>query len=182
MVKQVRTYPGAISCALALLIGISAVQWLPSLPPRWVMAAMAACALVSAWCVPRIRWLAIALFGFAWAAWCGSAAMEARLPKAWEGQDFLVTGRVVGLAQTRADATSVLFRIEHATRDGQAVPWHGLARISWYDTPTAAPEPCSQWQLLLRLRRPRGMANPGGADSERSALARGIAARGLCAQ
>ena len=178
MVKQVRTYPGAISCALALLIGISAVQWLPSLPPRWVMAAMAACALVSAWCIPRIRWLAIALFGFAWAAWCGSAAMEARLPKAWEGQDFLVTGRVVGLAQTRADATSVLFRIEHATRDGQAVPWHGLARISWYDTPTAAPEPCSQWQLLLRLRRPRGMVNPGGADSERSALARGIAAVG----
>ena len=177
MVKQL-TYPGAIACALALLTGISVVQWLPSLPPRWLMGTIAACALAAAWFFPRTRCFAIVLLGFAWAAWRGSVAMEARLPKAWEGQDFQVSGRVAGLAQARADATSVLFRIEQATRDGQAVPWSGLARISWYDTPTADPEPCSQWQLLLRLRRPRGMVNPGGADSERSALARGIAAVG----
>lgn len=175
---QTNTWPGVVSSALALLIGISVVQWLPSLPSRWLMGAIAACALISAWRLPRIRWFAIVLLGFAWAAWRGSVAMESRLPKAWEGQDFEVTGRVVGLAQTKADATSVLFQIEQASLGGQAVPWRGLARISWYEEPTAEPEPCSQWRLLLRLRRPRGTMNPGGADSERSALARGIAAVG----
>lgn len=154
------------------------MQWLPVLPPRWVLGVIAVCALMLAWRAPRMRWLAILLLGFAWAAWRGGAAMESRLPKAWEGQDFQVIGRVVGLAQTRAGATSAQFRIEQAVRDGQVVPWRGLARISWYDQPTAEPEPCSRWQLLLRLRRPRGTINPGGADSERGALARGIAAVG----
>ena len=175
---QTKTWPGAVSTALALLMGISAVQWLPALPSRWLVGAVAVCALISARYLPRIRWFAIGLLGFTWAAWFGGTAMESRLPKAWEGQDFQVTGRVVGLAQTKADATNVLFRIEHAARDGQTVPWQGLARISWYDQPTAEPEPCSRWQLLLRLRRPRGTVNPGGADSERSALAHGIAAVG----
>lgn len=142
------------------------------------MSVTAVGALILAWRLPRIRWFAILLLGFAWAAWRSSAAMESRLPKAWEGQDFQVIGRVVGLAQTKAGATSVQFRIDQATRDGQAVPWRGLARISWYETPSAEPEPCSRWQLLLRLRRPRGTINPGGADGERSALARDIAAVG----
>jgi len=142
------------------------------------MGAVAACALIPAWRLPRIRWFAIVLLGFAWAAWRGSIVMESRLPKAWEGQDFEVTGHVVGLAQKKADVTSALFQIEQASLDGQAVPWRGLARISWYEEPMATPEPCSQWRLLLRLRRPRGTVNPGGADSERSALARGITAVG----
>jgi len=175
---QVQAWPSAVATALALLAGISIVQWLPALPPRWLMASLAACAPILAWRSPRCRWLAVLLFGFAWAAWHGSAAMQARLPKDWEGQDFQVVGHVVGLAQTKADATSVQFHIEQAVRDGQVVPWRGHARISWYGKPSAEPEPCSRWQLLLRLRRPRGTINPGGADSERSALARGIAAVG----
>ncbi|GLQ86976.1 DNA internalization-related competence protein ComEC/Rec2 [Dyella flagellata] len=104
--------------------------------------------------------------------------MEARLPTAWEGQDFQVVGHVVDLAQTKAGATSVQLEIERATRDKQVIAWRGRVRISWYGKPSAEPEPCSQWQLRLRLRRPRGTVNPGGADSERSALARGIAAVG----
>ena len=154
------------------------MQWLPVLPPRWLLGVVAACALMLIWYLPRMRWLTILLLGFVWAAWRGGAAMESRLPKAWEGQDFQVIGRIVGLAQTKAGATSVQFRIEQATLNGQITPWHGLARVSWYDQPTAEPEPCSRWQLLLRLRRPRGTINPGGTDSERSALAHDIAAVG----
>lgn len=176
--QQTQCWPGVLKTALALLIGISTVQWLPVLPPYWLLGVIAACALMLAWRLPRLRWLTVLLLGFAWAAWRGGAAMEARLPKAWEGQDFQVIGQVVGLAQSKAGATSVQFRIERAVRDGQTVPWRGLARISWYDKPIAEPEPCSRWRLLLRLRRPRGTVNPGGADSERSALARGIAAVG----
>ena len=131
-----------------------------------------------AWRVPRARWLVVLILGFAWATWRGGAAMDARLPKAWEGQDFQVIGQVVGLAQTKGGTTGVQLRIERVTRNGQTLPWQGLTRISWYDKPTAEPEPCSRWRLLLRLRRPRGTVDPGGADGERSALARGISAVG----
>ena len=37
---------------------------------------------------------------------------------------------------------------------------------------------CSRWQLHVRLKRPRGLVNPGGFDAERFALERGIVATG----
>jgi competence protein ComEC len=125
-----------------------------------------------------MRLPAIVALGMAWAAWRGVAGMDARLPRAWEGQDFEVVGRIESLPRSRADAISFEFRIEQATRNGQAVPWHGLARISWYKGSIAELEPCSRWHLMQRLRRPRGLVNPGGADGERSALARGVVAVG----
>ncbi|GFZ98692.1 DNA internalization-related competence protein ComEC/Rec2 [Dyella caseinilytica] len=164
--------------AIALLAGALSVQWLPVLPSRLWITILLGAALLLSWRIPPLRWLFIVLLGFGWAAWRGGMAMQERLPADWEGQDFEVQGRVIGLAQSRADATSFLFQIERAARNGQAVPWHGLARISWYGEPPAELVPCSRWQLQLRLRRPRGMVNPGGTDSERSALARDIAAVG----
>lgn len=161
-----------------MLAGVLSVQWLPVLPPRWLLALPFILAVLLAWKVSRLRWLAMVLLGVAWACWRGSAAMDARLPAEWEGQDFSVIGHIKGLAQTGTDATTFLFQIDQARHAGRPVSWHGLARVSWYGTPPSTLEPCSRWQLLLRLRRPRGMINPGGADSERSALARGIDAVG----
>jgi competence protein ComEC len=175
---QAGKWPGIAVAALALLVGVLAVQWLPALPPHWLIAALIACAPILAWRLPRSRWIVVALLGFTWAAWQGKAAMDARLPNAWEDQDFNVVGRIDGLAQTRADATSFLFQIEQTKRDRQTLPWRGLARVSWYGAPAAELEPCSRWQLSLRLRRPRGMINPGGSDGERNALARGVVAVG----
>jgi competence protein ComEC len=53
----------------------------------------------------------------------------------------------------------------------------GRLRLSWYE---GAPElhPCDQWKLRLRLKRPRGMVDPGGFDFERYALEQGIVATG----
>nr|WP_325050583.1 DNA internalization-related competence protein ComEC/Rec2 [Dyella dinghuensis] len=154
------------------------MQWLPVLPPLWAILFFAPCALGLIWRAPSWRWFAIALLGFAWAAWRGSAGMEARLPRVWEGQDFVALGQVVSLPETKADATSFLFRIEEATLDGKTISWRGLAHISWYDARAIELTPCSRWQLIVRLRRPRGLIDPGGADGERSALAHGIDAVG----
>jgi competence protein ComEC len=176
--QHVEARPGAIVTALALLMGVLAVQGLPALPPRWLMMVSSAIVLVFAWRIPRSRCLAVVVLGFAWACWRGGAAMDARLPRAWEGQDFAVTGRIEDLPLSRADATSFLLRIDQASRNGHPVSWTGLARISWYGQPPATLAPCASWHLLVRLRRPRGMVNPGGADAERSALAHGIAAVG----
>jgi len=142
------------------------------------MLLLAVVALGLIWRAPSCRWLAIALLGFAWAAWRGSVGMQGRLPHEWEEQDFVAIGHVANLPETNADATRFLFEIDNAKLDGKPISWHGRARISWYNETGVAPTPCSRWRLTLRLRRPRGLMDPGGADGERSAIAQGIDAVG----
>jgi competence protein ComEC len=167
----------AITAAGALLSGVLLVQWMPRLPPYWCLGLVLLLAVTLAWRFPRARWLAYALLGIFWAAWRGGLAMDARLPRALEGSDFVVVGAVSGLPQARDDASSFTLRVEQATLEGKPVTLRGRISVSWYnDAPLV--QPCTRWRLLLRLKRPRGLLNPGGADSERSALERGISATG----
>jgi competence protein ComEC len=169
--------PAAVTAALMLLLGVLPVQWLPRLPPYWLLGVLLLIAIVVAWRFPRWRWLSCLLLGFVWAAWRGASGMDARLPRALEGQDFSVIGTIAELPQVRSDATSFNLRVEQATFNGEPIALHGHLNVSWYD---AAPtlQPCARWQLRLRLKRPRGLLNPGGTDSERSSLERGIIATG----
>ncbi|HEV2622202.1 MAG TPA: DNA internalization-related competence protein ComEC/Rec2 [Frateuria sp.] len=169
--------PGAAGVGIALLLGVLAVQWLPSLPPAtWgVLPGLVALLASRRW--PLLGLPAIALLGAAWAIWRGALALELRLPRELEGRDFDVVGTVVELPLARSDATRFVLDAEHAMLDGKTVPLHGHVRLSWYDEAPDVPA-CSQWQLRVRLRRPRGLIDPGGADGERSALERRIAAVG----
>ncbi|WEN14062.1 DNA internalization-related competence protein ComEC/Rec2 [Rhodanobacter sp. AS-Z3] len=167
----------AITAALSLLTGVLLVQGLPRLPPPvWLLLLLPVIALL-AWRWPRWRWLACLLLGVAWATWRGGLAMEARLPRALEGVDLVVVGTIADLPQANTDASRFTLHVEQATLDGTPVALHGLLTVSWYDDAPAL-KPCSRWQLLLRLKRPRGLIDPGAADSERSALERGIVAAG----
>ncbi|MEO6800259.1 MAG: DNA internalization-related competence protein ComEC/Rec2 [Rhodanobacter sp.] len=167
----------AIKAALALLTGVLLVQGLPVLPPSGYVVLIALGALALVWRCPRWRWLACVLFGVGWALWRGATAMDARLPRALEGRDIAVIGTLVGLPLARTDASRFTLRVERATLDGAPLDLHGRITVSWYD---GAPplQPCTRWHLLLRLKRPRGLLDPGAADSERSALERGIIATG----
>jgi competence protein ComEC len=169
--------PTAITAALAFLAGVLLVQWWPVLPPRWCSVVAPFAIAWPAWRWPSLRGPALILLGVSWAAWHGAQAMDARLPRALEGADITVTGFLTSLPQVRDDASRFDFTVKQATQDGQALPWHGRATVSWYDNAPELP-PCSQWRLRLRLKRPRGLLNPGGTDSERSALERGIVATG----
>jgi len=168
---------GAIAAALALLAGVLLVQALPHLPTRWVCLPLGLVAVALARRCPRWRGLSWLLFGTAWALWCGAQAMDARLPRGLEGRDVVVVGGLVGLPLARTDASRFTLRVERASLDGLPLPLHGRVTVSWYDD--APPlRPCTRWRLLLRLKRPRGLLDPGSADSERSALERGIVATG----
>ena len=172
-----RTMPSTVIAALTLLSGVLLVQWLPRLPPYWSLGLLFFVAIVLGWRFPRWRWLSCLLLGIAWAAWHGAAGMDARLPRSLEGKDFAVVGSIAELPQVRTDATSFNLRLEQATLDGRPIALYGRLNVSWYN---GAPplQPCSRWHLLLRLKRPHGLLNPGGADSERSSLERGIIATG----
>ncbi|MBS0381104.1 MAG: DNA internalization-related competence protein ComEC/Rec2 [Proteobacteria bacterium] len=173
--------------AVAILAGAVWVQALPDLPPRWLDAVIGCAALAGfgaclRWRAPTWLWcLPWVLAAFAWTAWRADLAMSARLPHALEKQDILVTGVVTDLPQAQDGSTRFDFDVIDAQFESRAVPIQGHVRLSWYatrDQPAPLIEPCSTWRLRVRMKRPRGLVNPGGLDFERSALQQGIVASG----
>ncbi|HEX7340528.1 MAG TPA: DNA internalization-related competence protein ComEC/Rec2 [Rhodanobacteraceae bacterium] len=155
--------------AMALLAGCVLVQCLPQLPAWWLDGAMLLAAALVFWRCPRWRPLAWLLLAIVWTAWRAGLALDARLPRQLEKRDIDVVGQVVSLPQRGPIATHFTFDIEQASYQGKPLPLAGRAKVSWYGHGRRVP-PCSRWHLRLRLKRPRGLLNPGGFDSERSAL------------
>lgn len=163
----------------------SSALW-PALPPPaliWLTLLAAIPALLAARRWPgsrRICWLAAGLWcGMAWAAHWGEARLEARLPAALDKSDWLVSGEVVGLPDRDHRRQRFELRVldlEPLVPMSQVPPLRSL-RLSWYGQ---APEvrPGQQWQLRVRLRHPRGFANPGGFDYSAWLFSRGISATG----
>ena len=163
--------------ALAVLAGVLAAQALPAQLPvivNLLVGLLALCAIRFA----RARWIAIFALAFAWSALRGQWAMDARLPVEWEGRDFDVVGTVDELPERGEDASRFVLRIESTTLAGESVSLRGLARLSWYSRNVPEIDPCSRWQMRVRLKRPRGLVNTSGFDFERHALERGINAVG----
>ncbi len=163
--------------ALAFLAGVCAFQALGALPG----AAGYGLAAVLPGLASRRLWLrvaGIAAAGFLWCWWHAAERLAVELPAELEGRDLLVQGVVQGLPE-RGAPERLRFRLQlerYRTHDG----WRDLelpARISWYrDAPELGPG--ERWQLLLRLKKPRGLANPAGFDYERWLFAHGIRATG----
>ncbi len=100
------------------------------------------------------------------------------MPAALEGRDLDIVGVVEGLPDEGRDAVRATLAVERAALDGNDIALKGRLRVSWYDAPNGVLAPCSRWALRVRVKRPRGLVNPGGYDAERSALERGIVATG----
>lgn len=172
------------AAALALLAGVGACLLLPALPPRPVLALALAGGLGWWWRGPHARWLGPLLAGFGWVGLHASLAFAAQLPPAWERRDVSITGRIVNLPQPEIRRTRFQLLVDDTAT--QPSPLRGkLLQLSWYDDYGATePGPRTQlqagarWRLHVRLRAPRGLANPGGFDSERHALAQRITATG----
>lgn len=148
---------------LGFALGVILVQGLPALPPGWVQWALALGAL--SLFVPRWRPVGGLCAGLLWATVAAQAALAHRLPAALEGIDLIVEGRIVDLPERDERRVRFLFepaRIEHP--DLGRLPRR--LRLSWYGD---APElrAGERWRLTVRLKRPRGLMNPGGFDYER---------------
>ncbi|HEX7917290.1 DNA internalization-related competence protein ComEC/Rec2 [Rudaea sp.] len=171
----------SVATAVALLAGTVAVQMLTGLPPLWITLVLTVVALALIALPSRWRWLGYVLLGAAWTIWRADLTLSARLPAALEGEDIVVTGAVLGLPYAQDDATRFDLAVAAAERDGQRVPVSGTLRLHWYASEkTVVPdiEPCSRWRVHVRLKRPRGLIDPGAFDFERYALAEGITATG----
>ncbi|WP_155844882.1 DNA internalization-related competence protein ComEC/Rec2 [Arenimonas oryziterrae] len=166
--------PMSLSVAVAMLAGVSACQVLPALPPLWLGAVLSVIAAGFYIFAPTWRDLAALVFGLCWAALVGQSVMQQRLPDSRVPMTVLVEGRVLGLPQREPDSVRFDFRIE---RGPAGVPVGEKVRLGWYGQPPGL-DPGSCWRLLVRLKCPQGVLNPGGYDFEKSALAQRLAATG----
>ncbi|MCK9489857.1 MAG: DNA internalization-related competence protein ComEC/Rec2 [Xanthomonadales bacterium] len=182
---------------LAFAAGVCSLWLWPTLPDPFslVAAVMTGLALMAA--LSTAGWLPApwrgailhGVLGMLWGIVHVGSALEQRLPAALEGEDLAVVGQVRDLPRLDTDALRFVFCPEHASRQGEPIAVAGCWRLGWYlprlrgDQDQPAPivpdvRPGQRWQLTVRLKRPHGLHNPGGFDSERKALETGISAVG----
>ncbi len=126
----------------------------------------------------KAAWVAL---GFAWAAWSAQLRLSDGLPSEWEGRDISVVGVVSSLPQAHERGVRFEFDVERVLTPGAIVPRRVV--LSWWgspERPATFPElgAGERWQLTVRLRRPRGNANPYGFDYEAWLLERNLRATG----
>jgi competence protein ComEC len=193
----------AIACAFAS--GVWLLQQQPFLLRSDVLALFVlACVmvmLVARRACTRQRWLTSAccvilalLTGFSWANWRAEIRLADALPTELEDVELMIHGVVRGLPSSTSGIASTgwrfSFEIEQAAMPGDAMAERALqvptlVSLGWYDKasaddtePAPAPVPGERWQLLVKLRRPHGNANPFGFDAESWMLEQGLRATG----
>jgi competence protein ComEC len=183
--------------ALALLGGVMACLWLPWLAPWWVSLILlvlgsAGWANLPARSIPSVlldatrrRVLGAFLCGFAWTGLHAVHALAVQLPASLEKYQAIVTGRIVDLPQHEPRRTRFMFEVDADRAKQPQLPGRTL-KLAWYDDehredakhPRFGLKAGERWSLPVRLRAPRGLRNPGGADAEKFAVAQRLTATG----
>lgn len=164
-----------LAWGIAQLAGSVALLWQPELPNPGLFCLTLPVAL-AAFAQPRWRWLAGLWFGAALAAYSADSVLVQRLPAALDGEVFEIAGRVVGLVERDGRRQRFLFQVESGTHGGREVALPRRIRLSLYDNLEVAPG--ERWRWQVKLRRPRGFANPGTFDYERWLFVNRIGATG----
>ncbi|MGQ0526166.1 MAG: ComEC/Rec2 family competence protein [Betaproteobacteria bacterium] len=128
--------------------------------------------------------LLCAALGYYWAAAFAHIRLAEELPEAWEGRDVRIVGVIASLPQIDTRSVRFPFDVERVLTEGAQVPRH--ITLAWWGSPAREHERGTlpavrageRWELTVRLRRPRGTANPGSFDYEAWLFERGVRATG----
>lgn len=170
---------GMAAGSLGLVAGISSQLLWPVLPALPWLGAAAGMAVLAALAGARQRTPALLVLGVAlgagWAAFVAGGVLAARLPVAGEGVDMILVGEVRSM-RLHGDGTATWQVVV------PQLPWCGSCTGRWQVRLTSyQPLPLAvgeQWQLPVRLKRPRASQNPGVADFERYLLGERVVATG----
>ena len=122
--------------------------------------------------------------GFFYAATRAQLRMDDALSPEWEGRDVQIVGVISSLPQHYERSVRFELDVERVITQGAVIPAH--VALTWWGYASkdgqrgTQPEikPGERWQLTVRLRRPRGSANPHGFDYEAWLFERDIRATG----
>jgi len=164
------------TATLAVLAGVLLALQLSGLPDaRWVL--LAPPALVAAALCRRCRAPVLLAVGFLWAVLRAYLALAGALPPELEGQDVTVEGTVASVPER--DGEVLRFDLEVEATAGPAPGWRLPARVRLQAYGVPPPLAVGErWRLGARLKRPRGLSNPGGRDHEAWLLLHRIRATG----
>lgn len=157
-----------VGMLLAFVAGTGFLHLQSQLPgPFWPLAMLLAAAvlLVGFRARAEVWWVAAFVLGFSWAWWHAIGIVEARLPEQWAGQDVVLVGRIADFPQSNGPVTRLLVEVEVPAEEASALRTGDRIRVNDYgdEREYRAGE---RWRFKLRLKRPRGLANPGSFDYE----------------
>jgi len=162
--------------ALAFVAGTCLLQTCAELPSWQYYLLLAPVVPLLRW--PLLRAPALLVIGFLWAAWRAELVLTTQLPHELEAQTVLVEGTVLDMPTRSASGIQRLqLRVERMDAGSGWQDFPGKVRLGWYET-MQLPAAGERWQLVVRLKRPHGFANPGGFDYERWLFQQRIRATG----
>lgn len=170
-----------LSRTMAFLLGILALQQLaalPSLPWQALLMFLLLLFLTLAHRRTGFGLPTAACFGFLWAAVHGQYLLQQGLDPALEGQELLLSGVISSLPQKEVRSMRFIFEPDEACLGDNAIEVPRRLRLSWYNDYPDKLVPGQHWRLLVKLKRPWGMMNPGGFDYEAWLFQQGIRATG----
>lgn len=148
---------------LAFFLGILVCQTLPYLPDHRLTYLLLPF-LIFAWRWPRSRLLLFFAIGLLWMVWRADRILAQSLPKELEGQTLTVIGTIIKLPEKKAYGWQFQLAPTKLIFQNQMQLFSGHLRLSWYGSPPHPLRPGQQWQLTVRLKKPRGMLNEGTLD------------------
>lgn len=185
--RRLNPQPSLPAMALSLLAGVCVLQLQPNLQtPLWTSSAILMFLPVCVWwfyCAPQYRHFLAFLIGYGWALLFALFYLQAPLPESLVGKNILLEGVVSGLADRNNKSQRFNFKVTRylSVDSGEALAANhtlpGLLRLSWYYHKNDI-RSGERWRLLVRLKPPHGMQNPGGFDYEKWLYQQGIQATG----
>ena len=169
-VKSSGVVAAAVSWGTAAVL-VHQLPWPVGILPAAAFLAVTA----GAWWFTRWHWLLWFAAGALWTTAHIHMRLADWLPLEHQGNDFAVSGWVDGFPNDSEGQVSFPLRVEAGEPD-DIVP--ARLRLTWYDPPPDAVEPGSVLDLVVRLKRPRGLVNPGGFDYARWLFQEGYGATG----
>jgi competence protein ComEC len=160
--------------AVAILAGALLAVYGNQLPDRAWSSYLPLLLLLWRFC-PRWRWLLLAAAAHLWSLALLHIHLDHRLQEAYDDRVVLLRGSVDGIPQQRPGHVS--FYLDEIDIDGYPGRLPRRVRVAWYQR-EVLPLPEERWQLVVRLRQPRGALNPAGFDFSAWQFANGIDAGG----
>jgi competence protein ComEC len=157
--------------------GIFFPAFFPRLPGLWWIWLCLFIALILLVVRRGRSYCAFFLLGMAWGCLWGQWHLGHQLPVVQDKIDVYVTGTVVSLPRESARKTAFRLRVESVDGAQEPLPPLRQLQLSWY-SPQARPKAGERWRLNVRLRSPRGFANPGTFDYQGWLFAEGVSATG----
>lgn len=173
--------PFLLFSAAVLLTGL--LPQLPSLTYLWLLLPLFLFSFIRS--VRRVSsYLLAVAMGLAWGIYSGHQILESQLSDLDSGKTFLITGTVSGLPKHQFKKTSFWLDVDDMRdQQGNKIKNHkpNRVQISWYfraQDSIPVLNTGDQWQLSVKLHRPRSFVNPAGFDYQLWLLRKGVGATG----